>query len=167
MGFVSQLLQLDRKLHPVVLVLANERFQLVAEPAVENRVLVQVDLAVFADGVLHLAGLGLGIGLAGEVLGEAGVGDLDGGDGRVDALAHQVVVDQLAHLLAHASQGQRAVLGALLDLRQDVAKAASRYPVGIGSAVGQDDVEALQELLEVDLEIGPHLDVLEQIQDAL
>ena len=71
LGFVSQLLQLDRKLHPIVLVLANERFQLVAEPAVENRVLVQVDLAVFTDGVLHLAGLGLGIGLAGEVSGRS------------------------------------------------------------------------------------------------
>ena len=60
LGLSSQTEQLFGELVPVVLVLLDQRLQLLTEPLVEGRVFLEVDLAVLADSVLHLAGLGLG-----------------------------------------------------------------------------------------------------------
>ena len=45
---------------PVVLVLLDERFQLLTQCLVQNGVFVQMHLAVLADGVFHLARLRFG-----------------------------------------------------------------------------------------------------------
>ena len=117
---------------------------------------------MLADGVLHLARLGLGVALrvllhvGDEVVGQK----LDGRDLGVDAEIDEVLVDQRLHLLAGVGDVERVVLVALLHHAQQVAEAPRRPAIGVTGRVGQDQVQALQELLQVDLEVRPPLDVL-------
>ena len=74
---------------------------------------------------------------------------------------------ELPHLLACTRDAQRIVLVPLLDLRQQIAEPLDRDLVGVGGGIGQDDVHALEELLQVDLEVRPLLEVLHRLDRLL
>ena len=60
-GFATELFVAVGQFVPVVAMRLDQLFELLAEALVERGVLVEVDGAVLADGVLHLAGFGLGV----------------------------------------------------------------------------------------------------------
>ena len=66
-----------------------------------------------------------------------------------------MLVDQRLHLLAGIRDVERIVLVALLDHAQQVAEAPCRAAIRMPRGVGQDEVQALKELLQVDLEVRP------------
>ena len=59
LGLFSQVEEMLVEQFPIVLVLLDQRLQLLAQLLVEHRVFVEMDLAVLANRMFHLAGLGL------------------------------------------------------------------------------------------------------------
>ena len=147
---------------------SQNALQALGELLVVDGVLIQVLADVVAQGVLHLARLGPRGPLLLDVLLELGRGDLDGRDAGVDAQRDDVLVDQLADLLAHLLADQPlaapvAVAGLGLDVRQGLGV------VDEGQRLGprQHQVQGRQELLELDVELGPQLLVLQELRRRL
>jgi len=71
-----------------------------------------------------------------------------------------VLVDQRLDLGPGVGDVEGVVLVTLLDHAQQITEAAGRPAIGVPSGMGEDQVEALQKLLQVDLEVGATLDLL-------
>ena len=78
-----------------------------------------------------------------------------------------MLVDELPHLLPGARDAERVVLVPILDLGQQVAESLGRNLVRVRRRIRQDDVHALKELLQVDLEVGPLLQVFHALDGLL
>ena len=91
-----------------------------------------------------------------EIIGE----QLDRRYFRIDPQFDQVLVDQRLYLGPGIGDIQAVVLVALLDHAQQVPEATRRTPVRMAGRVGQNQIEALKEFFQIDLEVCPPLDIL-------
>ena len=112
---------------------------------------------MLADGVLHLAGLGLVISARVPVSCSRKSSASNSTGGTLGLMPRLIKCSLIKRFtFSPASPRSRAfVLIALLGHPQNIAKAFGRHPVGLRGRMGQNNVHAHQELLQVDLEVRP------------
>ena len=163
--FLAELLVAFGQHLPVVVVILNEFFQLLAETLVEGGVLVEVDGAVLADGVFHLARLGLGaplrvlLHLRNESRLRAARREVF--SDRCPGLIRCSLISAFTFLPASPKVDANSSLYRSFAIGQEIAEARAPDPGRHGLPIRKDEIQAQKELLEEDLEIGPLLDILQ------
>jgi hypothetical protein len=119
-----------------------------------------MDGAVFADGMLHFARLGFRVvvPVAADIGKEIGREEFGGRDARIDSEIDQMLIDERADFRSGIGDIERFVFVALLDHTEEIAEAAGGAAIRVACFVRQNEVEAFEELLEIDLEIGARRD---------
>src|SRR5262249_5616021 len=131
LSFSPDLLVSVRERLPIVPVSLDQLFQLIAEALEKRRVFVEMYCAVLANGLLHLAGIGLRIatGVPAYMFHEIGREQLDRRDLRIDAEIDEVLVDESAHFFTDAREVDRIILVALLGHAKQVTETSGRAAV--------------------------------------
>ena len=134
--------------------LLDDLLQALAQRLVEGRVLLDADVYLVADGVLHLAGLGLVALERLDFLVELRREQLDLLDQDLDAVRNDGVGDELPHLLSAAGQVEAVVPVAGAGGPPDLAQPAQVGVILQGALVRQQHVHRLAEAAEGEVELG-------------
>ena len=134
--------------------LLDDLLQPLAQRLVEGGVLLDADVDLVADGVLHLAGLGVVAVERLDLLVELGREQLDLLDQDLDALGDDRVGDELPHLLPAAGQIEAVIAVAGAGGAPDLAQPAQVGVIRQGALVGQQHVHRLAEAAEGEVELG-------------
>lgn len=95
------------------------------------------------------------------------VQQFDRGNFRVDAQFYEMLVDQRGDLFANACEIDGVVLKPLLGHAHQIAQPPRRSAIPMRGSAGQDEVEAHQELLKIDLEVRSRLDWFHRIHGLM
>ena len=154
---VAEQLELLGRIQLLLAPLLDDLLQPLAQRLVEDRVLLHADVDFVADGMLHLARLGVVGGERLDLLVELLREELHLLDQDLDAVGDDGVRDQLPHLLAAAREVEPVVPVAGAGGAPDLAQPAEVGVIRRGALVRQQHVHRLAEAAEREVEGGPHV----------
>ena len=145
--------------------LRDQRVELFTHPFKKGRVFIEMDGAMLADRMLHLACLSASatLRMAGHLFNKIGVKQFDRRYLRIDAQFNQVLVDQRCNLLPYPGKIDGIILEPFLGHSHQITQSPRWAAIAVRGSTRQDQVQAHQELLEIDLEVRPRLDPLHRV----